>query len=141
MPAKTYCLVARRLTHSFGHGAGRVTVLRDTTLGLRRGQMLLIMGPSGSGKSTLLALLSGLLQPDSGQVVALGEDIWRLSPRQRKQFRQRHFGFIFQGYNLFPALTAQQQLEITLRWGEGVAGGEARLRAAAMLELLGLGTK
>jgi putative ABC transport system ATP-binding protein len=141
MPAETFCLEARRLTHSFGQGASRITVLRDTTLGLRRGQMLLIMGPSGSGKSTLLALLSGLLQPERGQVLALGEDLWQLSPRQRKQFRQRHFGFIFQGYNLFPALTAQQQLEIALRWGEGIASREAQRRAAAMLDLLGLGAK
>jgi putative ABC transport system ATP-binding protein len=59
----------------------------------------------------------------------------------RKRFRQRHFGFIFQGYNLFPALTARQQLEIVLRWGEGVAAGEARHRADALLDLLGLGEK
>jgi putative ABC transport system ATP-binding protein len=141
MPAETFCLEARCLTHSFGQGAARITVLRDTTLGMRRGQMVLIMGPSGSGKSTLLALLSGLLQPESGQVVALGENLWRLSPRRRKQFRQRYFGFIFQGSNLFPALTARQQLEIALRWGEGTSGREARRRAAAMLELLGLGAK
>ncbi len=141
MLAETYCLEARRLTHSFGQGTSRLTVLRETTLGLRKGQMLLLMGPSGSGKSTLLALLSGLLQPESGEVVALGEDLWRLSPKRRKQFRQRHFGFIFQGSNLFPALTARQQLEIALRWGEGVSGREARHRAEAMLELLGLGTK
>lgn len=141
MIAETFCLEARQLTHSFGQGTNRTTVLRETTLGMRRGQMLLLMGPSGSGKSTLLALLSGLLQPERGQVLALGEDLWRLSPRRRKQFRQCHFGFIFQGSNLFPALTARQQLEIALRWGEGVARREARHRAEAMLDLLGLGTK
>jgi putative ABC transport system ATP-binding protein len=138
MPAETFCLEGRQLTHSFGQGTGRTTVLCDTTLGLRKGQVILVMGPSGSGKSTLLAVLSGLLRPESGQVVVLGENLWRLSGRRRKEFRQRHFGFIFQGCNLFPALTAQQQLEIVLRWGEGIAVGEARRRAAAMLALLGL---
>ena len=67
--------------------------------------------------------------------------MWRLSSSGRKQFRQRHFGFIFQGYNLFPALTARQQLEIILRWGEKAAARDARSRADAMLDLLGLGEK
>jgi putative ABC transport system ATP-binding protein len=103
--------------------------------------MVLVMGPSGSGKSTLLALLSGLMQPDTGQILVFGEDLWQMRPAVRKQFRQRHFGFIFQGYNLFPALTAREQLEIVLRWGEGTPAGEARERADAMLDLLGLGGK
>jgi putative ABC transport system ATP-binding protein len=141
MLAERYGLEGRRLTHSFGRGAGRTVVLRDVTLGLRRGEMVLIMGPSGSGKSTLLAVLSGLLRPEGGQVAALGEDLWRLPPRVRKQFRQRHFGFIFQGYNLFPALTARQQLEIVLRWGQGLGGREARRQADEMLDRLGLGGK
>ena len=97
------------------------------------------MGPSGSGKSTLLAVLSGLMQPEQGEVLALGQDLWRLSPAARKQFRQRHFGFIFQGYNLFPALTARQQLEIVLRWGEGVPGQGRQAGRTRCSTLLGLG--
>jgi putative ABC transport system ATP-binding protein len=135
------CLEGRRLTHSFGQGEARTTVLREVTLRLPRGELLLVMGPSGSGKSTLLALLSGLMRPEDGQVLALGEDLWGLSPFAQKQFRQRHFGFVFQGYNLFPALTARQQLEIVLRWGEGAAPEAARDRAEEMLHLLGLGEK
>jgi putative ABC transport system ATP-binding protein len=99
------------------------------------------MGPSGSGKSTLLAILSGLLAPDGGRVEILGEDLWRMSDGQREAFRRRHFGFIFQGYNLFPALTALQQLEIVLRWGENLTNREARRRSADMLGLLGLAKK
>jgi putative ABC transport system ATP-binding protein len=137
----TCCLEGRHLTHSFGQGACRSTVLHDVSLGLNPGEMVLVMGPSGSGKSTLLALLSGLLRPEEGQILVFGDDLWRQRPAARKQFRQRHFGFIFQGYNLFPALTARQQLEIVLRWGEGVRAGEARERADAMLTLLGLGGK
>ena len=64
---------------------------------------------------------------------------WALSPKEQERFRLRHFGFIFQGYNLFPALTARQQLEIILRWGEGVSGGEARRRAEGTVpELSGI---
>jgi putative ABC transport system ATP-binding protein len=141
MPAHLQCLEGRRLTHSFGQGEGRTTVLHEVTLSLSPGEVVLVMGPSGSGKSTLLAVLSGLLRPEAGRVLALGEDLWQLSAPARKAFRRRYFGFIFQGYNLFPALTARQQLEVILRWGEAVAPAPARQRAERMLHLLGLGEK
>src|SRR5438132_486069 len=112
-------LQARSLTRSFGSGETAVVALNDVSLDLYPGQISLLMGPSGSGKSTLLAVMSGLLRPDRGQVRALGKDIWSMSERAREEFRLRHCGFVFQGYNLFPALTARQQLEIVLRWGEG----------------------
>jgi putative ABC transport system ATP-binding protein len=133
------------LTRSFGDGESRTFALRDVSLELERGQLALLMGPSGSGKSTLLAVLSGLLEPDNGRVLARNGpgvvDIWKLTARQREEFRLKHCGFIFQGYNLFPALTAQQQLEIVLRWGEGISGREARERSDEMLDLLGLAKK
>jgi len=134
-------LSGRDLTRSFGSGETRATALADVSLDLYPGQMALLMGPSGSGKSTLLAVLSGLLKPDSGQVLALGLDVWKQTERQREAFRLQHCGFIFQGYNLFPALTARQQLEMVLRWGKGASGREARRKALEMLELLGLGKK
>jgi putative ABC transport system ATP-binding protein len=99
------------------------------------------MGPSGSGKSTLLAVLSALLRPDAGTVQALGHNLWVLSEQQLERFRLRHCSYIFQGYNLFPALTAQQQLEIVLRWGDGVSGRIARQRADQVLGQLGLARK
>src|SRR5262245_37731592 len=95
-------LRGRRLTRTFGQGETLTTALHEVSLDFFPGQIVLLMGPSGSGKSTLLACLSGLLRPDSGQVLALGEDLWKMSDRQREHFRLRHFGFIFQGYNLFP---------------------------------------
>jgi putative ABC transport system ATP-binding protein len=129
------------LTRTFGSGDTLTTALQDVSLDLYRGEVVLLMGPSGSGKTTLLAVLSGLLRPDSGQVLALGEDLWRMSERSREAFRLRHCGFIFQGYNLFPALTARQQLEMVLRWGQGVSVREARQRTDEMLFLLGLAKK
>jgi putative ABC transport system ATP-binding protein len=141
MTYRTQCLEGSGLTHAFGDGATKTVVLQDVTLLIQRGEFVLVMGPSGSGKSTLLALLSVLMRPIAGRISALGHDLWQLSAAYRKQFRQQHFGFIFQGYNLFPALTARQQLEIVLRWGEGVSADVAAGRADEMLQRLGLGEK
>jgi putative ABC transport system ATP-binding protein len=138
-PEPEPALLARHLDRSFGAGEATVQVLRDISLELHPGQMLLLMGPSGSGKSTLLAVLSGLLRPDRGVVRVLGEDLWRMSESARERFRLRHFGFVFQGFNLFPMLSAREQLEMVVRWGEGVPRREARRRVAEMLERLGLG--
>src|SRR5947207_15992198 len=101
--ATTPTLRGIRITKTYGDGAKRRVALENVSLELFPGQMVLLMGPSGSGKSTLLAVMSGLLEPDSGQVVTLGKDLWQLSEPEREEFRLRHCGFIFQGYNLFPA--------------------------------------
>jgi putative ABC transport system ATP-binding protein len=134
-------LQARGLARSFNQGGTVTTVLRDVSLNLYGGELALLMGPSGSGKSTLLAVLSGLLGPTQGQVLALGQNYWALGEVEQERFRQRHFGYIFQGCNLLPALTARQQLELVLRWAAGIRGREARLRSESMLETLGLGRK
>src|SRR5437773_9112761 len=110
MPEPT--LKARGLTRTFGSGEMKTCALCDVRIELYPGQLALLMGPSGSGKSTLLAVLSGLLHPDSGKVLALGQDLWSMTETQRENFRLKYCGFIFQGYNLFPALTARQQLEM-----------------------------
>jgi putative ABC transport system ATP-binding protein len=135
-------LRAVRLNRSFGDGAARRFALRDVSLTLYSGQLALLMGPSGSGKSTLLAVLSGLLRPDSGSVFVdddgVQTDLWHLSDGEMEKFRLRHTGFIFQGYNLFPALSAMQQLEIVLKWGSGLGDSAARTRAGDMLNRLGM---
>jgi len=134
-------LIGRHLRRTFGKGEVETVALNDVSLQLYAGQINLLMGPSGSGKSTLLAVLSGLLHPDSGKVTALGQDVWAISEHQRERFRLRHCGFIFQGYNLFSALNARQQLEMVVQWGEGKSAREARQRSEQMLALLGLGNK
>src|SRR5882757_812107 len=136
--SSTPSLKGVKLVRTFGDGTARRAALQEVSVDLFPGQLVLLMGPSGSGKSTLLAVLSGLLEPDSGKVLAddAGEtrDIWNLSTKERERYRRRNTGFIFQGYNLSPALTARQQLEIVLRWGEGAGGGEARRRADEVLD-------
>jgi putative ABC transport system ATP-binding protein len=141
MNVEEAALQALGLTRTFGEGETKTTAVDNVSLELFRRRMYLLMGPSGSGKSTLLAILSGLLHPDKGKVNCLGKDLWKLSETEREAFRRKYFGFIFQGYNLFPALTARQQLEMVLRWGEGVPYREARRRTDEMLSLLGLGKK
>lgn len=138
----TPCLRGVNLVRTFGDGTSRRAALREVSIDLYPGQLALLMGPSGSGKSTLLAILSGLLEPDSGQVFAedsgVMRDVWQMTAKEREQHRREHTGFVFQGYNLFPALTARQQLEIVLKWGEGADSGDARRRADDMLDRLGL---
>jgi putative ABC transport system ATP-binding protein len=129
------------LNKSFGSGEMLTTALNNVSIELYPGQVALLMGPSGSGKSTLLAVLSGLMRPDEGRVLSHDTDLWAMSELEREAFRFRHCGFIFQGYNLFPALTARQQLEMMLQWGKGISGREARERSKAMLDLLGLSKK
>ncbi len=129
------------LCRSFGAGEMLTTALADVSIDLYPGQVALLMGPSGSGKSTLLAVMSGLMKPDAGHVFALGKDIWTGSDQDREAFRLKNCGFIFQGYNLFPALTARQQLEMILRWGNGTPPREASERSSRMLALLGMSKK
>ena len=134
-------LQGEHLNRIYGQGAAALWALRDVTLDLWPGQLTVLMGPSGSGKSTLLAALSGLLRPDSGRVLALGQDLWKMDEPGREEFRRRHCGFIFQGFNLLPALTARQNVEVILRWTGMHGAREARRRALVILQQLGLAGK
>ena len=134
-------LAGHGLMRAFGSGETKTFALQGVSVELFPGQLNLLMGPSGSGKSTLLAVLSGLLRPDAGSVRAMNQDLWQMSDDQMEQFRLRHCSYIFQGYNLFPALTAREQLEIVLRWGEGCSAREARKRSDHVLGQLGMANK
>ncbi len=112
-------------------------MLRDVDFEALHGEVTMVMGPSGSGKSTLVAALSGLLRPDGGDVTALGEALWRIRPGRIDRFRLDHCGFVFQGFNLFPALTALQQVTTVLR-SKGMSRRMARETATASLAEVGL---
>jgi putative ABC transport system ATP-binding protein len=130
-------LTATNLEKAFRTGKIKTAVLRGVDLNVAQGEIALVMGPSGSGKSTMLAAISGLLRPDSGQVVALGQDLWRLSGRQIDKFRLQNCGFIFQGFNLFSALNARQQVETVLKYA-GFSPAERRKSAEKALAEVGL---
>ena len=130
-------LSAQGLVKRFKTGRTFVEVLKGVDFHARHGDVTMVMGPSGSGKSTLVAALSGLLKPDQGTVSALGQDLWALSPGKLDRFRLQHCGFIFQGFNLFPALTALEQVATVLKY-QGLSGGEARAKAIEALDEVGL---
>ncbi|HVY87313.1 MAG TPA: ABC transporter ATP-binding protein [Hyphomonadaceae bacterium] len=115
-PGKTWAIEARGIVKSFKSGQMKVEVLKGIDLLIEPGEIALVMGPSGSGKSTLLAAVSGLLRPDEGKVVSLGQDIWKLPKSKIDKFRLQNCGFIFQGFNLFSALSASQQVQIVLKY-------------------------
>jgi putative ABC transport system ATP-binding protein len=133
-------LVARGLVKRFKTGRTHIEVLKSVDFEALHGEVTMVMGPSGSGKSTLVALLSGLLKPDAGSVNAMGEDLWSYRPGKIDRFRLDHCGFIFQGFNLFPALTALQQVEIILKY-QGFSRTECRRKAAIALTEVGLETR
>ena len=130
-------LQAVRLSKSFLSGHVRVQVLQGLSIALYPGELSLISGPSGCGKSTLLSLLSGLQSPDEGQAMALGEDLGAMGARALERFRLRHTGFVFQGFNLFPALTALEQVQLPLGY-MGFRRGETLRRAQQALDEVGL---
>ena len=121
----------------FKTGRSHIEVLKRVDFDANHGEVTMVMGPSGSGKSTLVAALSGLLRPDEGKVGALNQDIWGLRSGKLDRFRLDHCGFIFQGFNLFSALTALQQVEIVLKY-QGMAKKDARERAANALMEVGM---
>ena len=130
-------LEARGLVKGFKSGRSKVEVLKRVDFQAYHGELSLVMGPSGSGKSTLMACMSGLLRPDEGKVTALGQDLWKLPDGKIDRFRLDHCGFVFQGFNLFPALNALQQVEVVLKY-QGVPRAQTRERATRALAEVGL---
>ena len=133
-------LKASGLSKAYKIGKTRQQVLKNVDFTAHHGQVTMVMGPSGSGKSTLIAALSGLMKPDEGEVLALGESLWIKSVSKVDKFRLDHCGFIFQGFNLFPALDATAQVVQVLRYC-GTPRREAQARATAVLESVGLGQR
>ncbi|MDB9312938.1 ABC transporter ATP-binding protein [Spirulina sp. CS-785/01] len=126
---------------TYQQGEQSIPVLKGIDLAIKEGNVQLLMGPSGSGKTTLLSILAGLLTPSKGRVYLLGQEITRMSRRQLTRFRLHNIGFIFQGFNLFPALTALENVELALKM-KGMSGGPKRSKEAGiLLEKVGLGHK
>lgn len=133
-------IIASGVGMAFRSGKQNYQVLQKIDLQIKSGDIQLLMGPSGSGKTTLLSILAGLLIPEEGQVYLLGEDITNMSQSKLSQFRQQNIGFIFQNFNLFPALTAVENIELVLNL-KGIRGRAARNQAWVLLEQVGLGSQ
>lgn len=139
-PDDTVTIAARDINMVFESGSHRFQALQTVSLDVKRGDIQLLMGPSGSGKTTLLSILGGILQPTDGNVFLLGQDITLMSPKALAQFRLQNIGFIFQGFNLFPALTALENVALALTL-KGMRKRPARWEARMLLEQVGLGSK
>jgi putative ABC transport system ATP-binding protein len=136
----TVLIRARGVTKSFGEAEQQTAVLLGIDLEIRAGELTLLMGPSGSGKTTLVSILAGLLRPSAGDVDICGERISALDEAAVSRVRRRHVGFIFQTYNLFPALSALDNVALGYRM-RGASVAEARDRARDALSGVGLSAR
>jgi putative ABC transport system ATP-binding protein len=124
----------------FGDGEARTFAVKDVSFEAKSGEMLYIVGPSGSGKTTLLSMISGILEPNSGEVFIEGSDLWKLSSNDLADFRLNKIGFVFQDFHLFPRLTTVENVAIPLilkrmNWGEAIK------IAKKYLDIVGLANK
>ncbi len=139
-PAPKRAVIARDVEMVFYSGAEATPVLQGIDLEIPQGEVHLLMGPSGSGKTTLLSILAGILTPTAGTVRLLGKEITSMSKEELSKFRLQNIGFIFQGFNLFPALTAAENVEVALQM-KGVKGKEARCQSQELLKQVELGNR
>lgn len=134
-------LEATKLTKTFNPGKhSEVRAVRDLSLRVQKGEIILIMGPSGSGKTTLVTMLGALLKPTGGEVRLAGKALSSLTQAELTDFRRDHVGFIFQSFQLLESLTAMENVEIIFRLA-GRNQHQSRQAATALLERLGLGKR
>jgi putative ABC transport system ATP-binding protein len=127
----------RQLGKTYREGETERVVLRDVSLTIARGEIVVLVGRSGSGKSTLLNLIAGIDRPTAGSVAVNGTDITALDEQARTRFRRRHIGFVFQFFNLIPLLTVEENLLLPLDLN-GRADAKGVTRARELLERVGL---
>jgi putative ABC transport system ATP-binding protein len=133
-------IAVRQLIKKYEEGVAGTMALRGVDLDVHAGELLMLMGPSGSGKTTLLSIMGCILTATSGSVRIAGREVVGLSEKQLPALRLEHIGFVFQGFNLFPTLTAGENVELMLDL-KGVSAAKAKNRAQELLEQVGLGEK
>jgi len=136
----TAAITVSGVSKVYGEGPTAVRALDDVSLSVARGEVLLMMGPSGSGKTTLLSIMGAILGASSGSVRINGEEIVNRPQRDLPRIRLEHIGFVFQGFNLFPALTALENVALALDI-RGERGSTAERLATAALASVGLAHK
>ncbi len=127
----TTAVCCRGVTKNYGTGDSQVMALRGVDLDVYPAELTLLVGPSGCGKTTLLSVVAGILEPTHGEVGVLGTDLVRLSARRKVAFRRQNVGFVFQQFNLLPALTAAENVAIPL-----LLAGWSRRKAVASAKVL-----
>jgi len=140
MFASDHAVVCRDVNKEFGAGDTRTWALRGVDLEVYSGQMTLLIGPSGCGKTTLISIIAGLLNPTAGEVTVLGRPLHQMSNGELVSFRGKEIGFVFQQYNLLPALTAAENAAVPLLIA-GWQRAKAVQKAKEMLDDVGLGNR
>jgi putative ABC transport system ATP-binding protein len=130
----------RNVTKDYGEGESRIRALRGVTVDIFPGELTLLVGPSGCGKTTLISILAATLNLTEGEADVLGVQLNQLSKNKRTQFRAQNVGFVFQQFNLLPALTAVENVSVPLII-RGLSKMEAIQRAARVLTAVGLGDR
>jgi len=130
----------RDVTKSYAEGTTQVSALRGVNLEVNHGEMVMLIGPSGSGKTTLLSIMGCILSASSGSVEIAGEEVAHLPESELPRVRRDHMGFVFQGFNLFPTLTAGENIGLMLDV-KGIGGPQARKRSYELLDSVGLADK
>lgn len=133
-------IAVRNLVKTYTEGASTVPALRGVALDVFPGELVLLMGPSGSGKTTLLSIMGCILTATTGSVVVAGREVSALNEKELPGIRLEHIGFVFQGFNLFPTLTAGENVELMLDL-KGIRGREAKERSKKLLDQVGLASK
>lgn len=140
LEAQHLAISARGLTKAFEAGGSTVMALNGVDLDACYGELTMLVGPSGCGKTTLLCLIAGLLNQTAGEIEVLGQAISHRPERERIRFRRDNLGFVFQQFNLLPALTAAENVAVPLLV-QGVARKTAVKRAIELLGSLGMGER
>jgi putative ABC transport system ATP-binding protein len=135
MNAAVTCSTVRK---RFGTGETAIEVLRGVDFTARQGEMTFLVGPSGCGKTTLISVIAGLLDASVGEVILFGENLAKMKPQEQILFRRENLGFVFQQYNLIPALTAAENAAMPLL-AAGLSLSAAVKKSRAVLERLGMG--
>lgn len=128
------------VTKGFGSGNARVTALRGIDLAVHQAELLMLVGPSGCGKTTLISVIAGILDHDEGECLVFERDLKRMGQRQKTRYRGDNIGFVFQSFNLLPALNAAENVAVPLLI-HGVDRRQALNRAKDMLAQVELGDR
>jgi putative ABC transport system ATP-binding protein len=130
----------RGVTKSYGEGDARVMALRGIDLDVRCGELLMVVGPSGCGKTTLISVIAGILDQDSGECDVLGHELKTMNQGEKTRFRGQAIGFVFQLFNLLPALSALENVSVPLLINK-LSRNEAETRAEEVLNAVNLGSR